>query len=455
MIVTKFKSKKLNGYLDFNIKFNYDKNFLIGINGCGKTSVLKSIMGLISPDIDWIMNTDYKFIKIDIKINGEKKRIFSYGTEKGRSIGIFSGKREKIQTTISFDAYKTMPRRSHDLLFEEDREFISLRESLVNIPADDATIRYIRKLPSPIFLGLDRSNLPFSVGPRENRRRSAGRRSHATLRSFLDESVELAEQAASRARIRANIERQGLASQLREDILLTLFEDIPSRSMRVPKESDIKRIEKYRKSIKQAFKVLGLNQEKISEKVDPFFNNTIASGSDLLKFKDFSEIFNVKQDDSLKSFSKWVESQPRIALFDYIEKLLTNFNNNEKRIFNETDSYLSILNRFFIDSGKEIIFDDSGTIKIKIMNTHIKDVSVLSSGERQLFVLITTLIFGEEDQKSGVLIIDEPELSLHLKWQEMFVEAIVQANPEIQLILATHSPSIILDDDIYCVDVKC
>jgi predicted ATP-dependent endonuclease of OLD family len=63
-------------------------------------------------------------------------------------------------------------------------------------------------------------------------------------------------------------------------------------------------------------------------------------------------------------------------------------------------------------------------------------------------------MFGEESNRSSVLIIDEPELSLHLKWQEMFVDAISEASPDTQLILATHSPSIILDQVKYCVDLS-
>ena len=51
---------------------------------------------------------------------------------------------------------------------------------------------------------------------------------------------------------------------------------------------------------------------------------------------------------------------------------------------------------------------------------------------------------------SGVFIVDEPELSLHIDWQEKFVDAIQKANPNVQLILATHSPAIILDRTESC-----
>ena len=42
-----------------------------------------------------------------------------------------------------------------------------------------------------------------------------------------------------------------------------------------------------------------------------------------------------------------------------------------------------------------------------------------------------------------MFIVDEPELSLHLEWQLEFVDTLLELNPDIQLIFATHSPEII------------
>jgi len=78
----------------------------------------------------------------------------------------------------------------------------------------------------------------------------------------------------------------------------------------------------------------------------------------------------------------------------------------------------------------------------------------LSSGERQLVVILTHLAFNPQARRANVLIIDEPELSLHLRWQELFVEAVTSAGPGVQLILATHSPSIIKGRIDRCVDVE-
>lgn len=44
-----------------------------------------------------------------------------------------------------------------------------------------------------------------------------------------------------------------------------------------------------------------------------------------------------------------------------------------------------------------------------------------------------------------VYIADEPELSLHVKWQEMLTDAISELNPDAQIVFATHSPDIVSD----------
>ncbi len=69
--------------------------------------------------------------------------------------------------------------------------------------------------------------------------------------------------------------------------------------------------------------------------------------------------------------------------------------------------------------------------------------------------MIAHLIFYEDRQQPGVFIIDEPELSLHLAWQEIFVESIQKASPKTQFILATHSPAIIatVENEQFCEDL--
>lgn len=67
----------------------------------------------------------------------------------------------------------------------------------------------------------------------------------------------------------------------------------------------------------------------------------------------------------------------------------------------------------------------------------------MSSGEKQIVVFFAYLVFKANDYKGGTFIIDEPELSLHLRWQRSFCQSIVDAAPGLQMIFATHAPEII------------
>lgn len=50
-----------------------------------------------------------------------------------------------------------------------------------------------------------------------------------------------------------------------------------------------------------------------------------------------------------------------------------------------------------------------------------------------------------QEKRNVIFIADEPELSLHVKWQEKLINAIRELNPNAQLIIATHSPDIVAD----------
>jgi predicted ATP-binding protein involved in virulence len=72
------------------------------------------------------------------------------------------------------------------------------------------------------------------------------------------------------------------------------------------------------------------------------------------------------------------------------------------------------------------------------------ELEKLSSGEQHLLVLFGQLLFCDD---GGLVLVDEPELSLHLAWQERFLEylAAAQRLAGFTAILATHSPGIIDD----------
>lgn len=88
---------------------------------------------------------------------------------------------------------------------------------------------------------------------------------------------------------------------------------------------------------------------------------------------------------------------------------------------------------------------DSSQIQFLLLKHGNKVISPgeLSSGEKQMLVLlINTLLLLK---KECIVFWDEPELSMHVDWQKILITTMQKINPNMQLIIATHSPFIIYD----------
>ncbi len=67
----------------------------------------------------------------------------------------------------------------------------------------------------------------------------------------------------------------------------------------------------------------------------------------------------------------------------------------------------------------------------------------LSAGEKQVLIILLTVLL--QNERHCVLLMDEPEVSLHVEWQQRLVRIIRGLNPNVQIILTTHSPAMIMD----------
>jgi predicted ATP-binding protein involved in virulence len=103
------------------------------------------------------------------------------------------------------------------------------------------------------------------------------------------------------------------------------------------------------------------------------------------------------------------------------------------------DNLFKIIDIFFENTGKTIEIDLSNKLVFKIENECI-NLDQLSAGEKQLLLILFKVFLM--DEKPYVLLMDEPEISMHIGWQQNLIETIRSLNPNCQLIIATHSPSI-------------
>ena len=100
-----------------------------------------------------------------------------------------------------------------------------------------------------------------------------------------------------------------------------------------------------------------------------------------------------------------------------------------------------IIDELFSSTGKKIIRSEN-----EIRFSQIGETLVpyqLSSGEKQMLAILLTVLV--EDNKPYVLFMDEPEVSLHIEWQKQLIDLILELNPNVQIILTTHSPAVIMN----------
>lgn len=103
--------------------------------------------------------------------------------------------------------------------------------------------------------------------------------------------------------------------------------------------------------------------------------------------------------------------------------------------------FQDIVDDLFTETGKKIVRTEN-----EIRFTQIGEILVpyqLSSGEKQMLAILLTVLV--EDNQPYVLFMDEPEVSLHIEWQKRLIDLCVELNPNVQIILTTHSPAVIMN----------
>jgi predicted ATPase len=138
---------------------------------------------------------------------------------------------------------------------------------------------------------------------------------------------------------------------------------------------------------------------------------------------------------SFESFKKQYEKNLQLR------KVVSDIDEVERRVaesFAPRDELQSLVKQMFT-GDKDVVFGEN-SIDLK---AHGKEISLssLSSGEKHVLrILLETLLAGE-----NCIIIDEPELSMHIDWQKDLIKIMRQLNSKAQIIIATHSPEVMAD----------
>ena len=124
-----------------------------------------------------------------------------------------------------------------------------------------------------------------------------------------------------------------------------------------------------------------------------------------------------------------------------IEQLQQGHADAAQQLSQQKQRFQDIIDDLFEETGKKIVRTEN-----EIRFSQIGETLVpyqLSSGEKQILAILLTVLV--EDLQSYVLFMDEPEVSLHIEWQKRLIDLIMELNPNVQIILTTHSPAVIMN----------
>jgi predicted ATP-binding protein involved in virulence len=447
MKILDFQCEKVHGYLTFKLTFNSDLTFITGINGSGKTSAVRATTALLTPSIPDLANLDYRKISVTVEHEGET-RITAERTDTEIAISC-SGVDEAFRIPVlRSEAYESRLR-----FLERERDFYREQEA---INAKNPVLLRIDSLPTPMFLDLERRHQAGTRQRRDGERHYVRDLPSNPLAGSLMESLRDAQELAEHTFRRFLAKRAQLTDELKQEIILTAFK--PSRGEdtgfqgKLPSKPFMKQVQRNEDVVGRSLSQIGISPDRIAGTVKPFFEH-VKEVADRIP----SEITLRKNitETALKNLQEWSAIHPQVLQINRLVGLITKYNDDVRTAMEPVERYRNSINGFLADSGKELIFDASGNLQVAIKEDQkSRPITALSSGERQLVVILTHLAFNSQAKRANVLIIDEPELSLHLRWQELFVDAVVSASPGVQLILATHSPSIIKRRTDRCVDVE-
>lgn len=212
-------------------------------------------------------------------------------------------------------------------------------------------------------------------------------------------------------------------------------------------------IQEYAKELKNSVNVIIQKSFRTSQELDSSFPKRLLNETITISEEDFISRFEIlrQKQAKLKEFGL-SESEQEIPNYDETNAkvLLVYLKDTEQKVsvFDELIQHLQI----FTDILNERRFTFK-TIQISkekgfyFVTNKGKELSLtdLSSGEQHEVVLLYELIF--RTTSNTLVLIDEPEISLHITWQKEFLKdllAIIELQ-KMQVIVATHSPSIIND----------
>lgn len=475
MRLSKLFAEGVHGYLPISINFNSDLTFLTGLNGSGKTSALRLISALLTPNLEELVSINFSYAAITVFEGIDSFTVAARRTKESIEVSL-----DEFQSALTISAT--------DMQFLVDAKYRRNEPSpALEIILSHPVVERIRSLPTPMYLGIDRRAV-WALGTEEyyGSRRPLGAQRRQSIEEEYRGSTniggitEVSDLLKNKwQEIRA--EEVKLDDALRIQLFTKAFEYKPGSflegGLKAPTRAEVAQYKTHLENFERDYEALHLPAPELRAALSSFFDsmNKVVIAMEKLaereKFKQKpqnrgSTLHGPKRsrwEDIPKPVQEpvepdrdliewWINSPQADRVMKSLE-LLDNYVKARNALNKPIDRFVSLVNGFLQQTSKSLSVTHAGNISISFKHgEEVGNVNALSSGERQLVVMLAHLSLNPHLGGSGIFIVDEPELSLHIDWQEKFVDAVIQANPNVQVVLATHSPAIILDRHFNCVD---
>ena len=433
----------LHGRFDIDISFSEGINIVYGINGAGKTTLLHLLSNTANLDIERFSTLIFRTITLEMA-NGTTFRL-------DREFGEDLGHHNRVSLRINGELVSELP----DTNVGSRREMIQRRREVESILESER----IETTYFPAFRNLGEAWSSFNLSELAqsgflNRRMTPNRsRLNQHRRLQEDLGVPLADSHTQPLQTELargvfgefvpfinypsprDIQRQldsaiqravnRLASDdrsLLSDVFRQVFEAV---SREGPDTQDSRTPEEIRDQIGRQLKNLQSTQNAYG------IPDSSSAFGDLQSQLELSKIREQESDDTTT------------RVLRVYETALNQRDENLRTAFASVRNFIDAVNHFL--DGKQLVTastpESDSTLRLYVFHDDgtYSQLDTLSSGERQIAGLIYS---ATHIAQGAVVLVDEPELSLHIDWQRAIIGAMVQQFPSKQLIVCTHSPVI-------------
>ncbi|WP_272581884.1 AAA family ATPase [Providencia sp. PROV269] len=408
-IITSISVKGLWGTQDLDIEVNKKTNFIIGVNGTGKTTLINLLAAALTLDISKLARIEFTQIEIrlkDVSVNRRPTILVSKIESEFSSVAI----KYSIKKTIRDDAITA--------IFDTD---ISKFEGLVGFESHrrrihsnfnySETKELLNDLIQVSWLSINRSENLYN---REFDNKQLSNIDHKIidLNNNLVRYFSLLSQKFSEHTV--EFQKKSFLALINNDGANAILEF--SKSIDISKEKN---------TLIDVFDILGVKSKDYVRKLNDHFSRLEA-------VKNRNEQRGISVDDFSVLYNTW-RVHALIGDYESLQEV-------KHSIFEHRDNFIKLLNTMF--NGRKV-FSVSEKNELIVVTKDSRPIGLneLSSGEKQLLIILGETLL--QNSKHVIYIADEPELSLHIIWQEQLISAITKLNPNTQIIFATHSPDIV------------